>query len=168
MSNDVRTDEYEIHLRELQNRVAAIRHPYATEDRLFGSVLELNAVVLGLEQATNAILQAAENIDANIEAVRNGDENAVEEIANNVIEIFSNCNFQDLSGQRINKVLTWMTYVEQRLTELLNLFEPESFSDVPLPKPMSTDAVTDESGALSGPRMEGEGASQADIDNLFP
>src|SRR5882757_855631 len=74
---------------------------------------ELGAVVGGTEQATQRILEAAEAIDQAASAltkVNSPDQQKLlsEEIQERVVSIFEACNFQDLTGQRINKVMTTM------------------------------------------------------------
>ena len=74
---------------------------------------ELGAVVGGTEQATQQILEAAEAIDQSASALSKAasPEQArllSEEIQERVISIFEACNFQDLTGQRIAKVMSTM------------------------------------------------------------
>ena len=68
---------------------------------------ELAAIVSGTEQATQAILQAAEDIDQSANTLSAGLKNAAErglaqDIRDRVVQIFESCNFQDLAGQRVN------------------------------------------------------------------
>src|SRR5262245_35153704 len=71
---------------------------------------ELGAVVDGTERATLQILDAAEIIEEAAKllaaSVKQGQERALaQDIQDHVLRIFEACNFQDLSGQRITKVL---------------------------------------------------------------
>src|ERR1700681_3602598 len=71
---------------------------------------ELGAVVGGTEQATQQILEATEAIDQAATALSKNtspDQQKLlsEEIQERVISIFEACNFQDLTGQRISKVM---------------------------------------------------------------
>ncbi|MFX5180191.1 hypothetical protein ABTC53_19940, partial [Acinetobacter baumannii] len=74
---------------------------------------ELGAVVGGTEEATQQILEAAEAIDQAASALgktMSPDQQAQlsEDIQDRVVGIFEACNFQDLTGQRISKVMTTM------------------------------------------------------------
>src|ERR1700694_2829223 len=74
---------------------------------------ELGAVVGGTEEATQQILEAAESIDLAATAlakVTSPEQHKLlsEEIQERVVSIFEACNFQDLTGQRISKVMTTM------------------------------------------------------------
>ncbi len=82
---------------------------------------ELGAVVGGTEQATQQILEAAEAIDQAASAlvkVDSADQQAQSEprtSRNASSAIFEACNFQDLTGQRISKVMTTMKFIEQHI-----------------------------------------------------
>src|SRR5690242_9039388 len=71
---------------------------------------ELDAIVGGTEKATDQILEAAEEIDQaahTLIARLKDDQNRqlVQDTQEHVIHIFEACNFQDLTGQRITKVV---------------------------------------------------------------
>ena len=81
---------------------------------------ELGAVVGGTEQATQQILEATEAIDQAASALSkntSADQQKLlsEEIQERVISIFEACNFQDLTGQRISKVMTTMKFIESHI-----------------------------------------------------
>ena len=71
---------------------------------------ELDAIVGGTESATDTILSNAEEIDqlaATLAARLKDEQNQqlVQDMQERVIKIFEACNFQDLTGQRITKVV---------------------------------------------------------------
>src|SRR5260370_34714601 len=77
---------------------------------------ELGAVVGGTEQATQQILEAVEAIDQAASAlgkVNSPDQQKLlsEEIQERVVSIFEACNFQDLTGQRISRVMAGMKFI---------------------------------------------------------
>src|ERR1700756_368132 len=81
---------------------------------------ELGAVVGGTEQATQQILEAAESIDQAATALSNNvtpdqQRRLSEDSQERVVSIFEACNFQDLTGQRINKVMQTMKFIEQHI-----------------------------------------------------
>src|ERR1700731_341710 len=88
---------------------------------------ELGAVVGGTEQATQQILEAAEAIDnaaAALSKVNTPDQQKLlsEEIQVRVVSIFEACNFQDLTGQRISKVMTTMKFIENHITVMMDIW----------------------------------------------
>ena len=88
---------------------------------------ELGAVVGGTEEATQQILEAAEAIDQAATAmakVNSPDQQKLlsEEIQERVVSIFEACNFQDLTGQRISKVMTTMKFIENHITVMMDIW----------------------------------------------
>src|ERR1700743_2169090 len=88
---------------------------------------ELGAVVGGTEEATQQILEAAESIDQAATAltkVNSPDQQKLisEEIQERVVSIFEACNFQDLTGQRINKVMNTMKFIENHITVMMDIW----------------------------------------------
>jgi len=123
---------------------------------------ELGAVVGGTEEATQQILEAAEAIDNAATAlakVTSPDQQKIlsEEIQERVVSIFEACNFQDLTGQRIAKVMATLNFVEDHVTRVLE--------EIKNP----TAARRDGAQYLHGPRLDTDSGhvSQADIDEMF-
>ena len=88
---------------------------------------ELGAVVGGTEEATQQILEAAEAIDQASTAmmkVNSPDQQKLlsEEIQERVVSIFEACNFQDLTGQRIGKVMTTMKFIENHINVMMEIW----------------------------------------------
>jgi chemotaxis protein CheZ len=123
---------------------------------------ELEAVVDSTERATQKVLAAAEEIDQvanNLVAALNGkfEQGLARDIQDLVIKIFEACNFQDLTGQRIAKVLATLNFVEDHVTRALE--------EIKNP----TAARREGAQYLHGPRLEIDSGhvSQADIDAMF-
>lgn len=133
---------------------------------------ELGAVVGGTEEATQQILEAAEAIDQASTAmtkVNSPDQQKLlsEEIQERVISIFEACNFQDLTGQRISKVMTTMKFIENHITVMMDIWG--GVDAIRAHAPPIIDDREGDAKLLNGPKTEGdEGhASQNDIDALF-
>jgi chemotaxis protein CheZ len=133
---------------------------------------ELDAVVDGTERATQQILDAAEAIEeaANLLAasVKQEQEQALaQDIQDHVLRIFEACNFQDLSGQRIAKVLATLQFVEDRIARMMEIWGgAEALKDYTAGAIAERDR---EQPLLRGPKLDGDPghASQADIDAMF-
>jgi chemotaxis protein CheZ len=133
---------------------------------------ELGAVVGGTEQATQQILEATEAIDQAATALSKNtspDQQKLlsEEIQERVISIFEACNFQDLTGQRISKVMTTMKFIENHINVMM-----EIWGGVDAIKAHAAPIVDTREGdakLLNGPKSDGDvgHASQDDIDALF-
>ncbi len=132
---------------------------------------ELDAVVMGTEGATEAILSSAEFIDetANTLSARLGGQEAemANDIQERVIQIFEACNFQDLTGQRITKVVGTLRFVEDRIIQMMSIWGGiESFKDIDVHE---EEAAEGDAALLNGPSLESDQdvATQDDIDALF-
>jgi chemotaxis protein CheZ len=118
---------------------------------------ELEAVIRDSELATQKILAAAEDIDQaanNLSAALKGDfENGLaQDIRDRVIQIFEACNFQDLTGQRVAKVMATFATLERQIARTLDEL-----------------ARVNAAPPLHGPRFAGDPGhvSQSDVDSLF-
>jgi chemotaxis protein CheZ len=133
---------------------------------------ELGAVVGGTEEATQQILEAAESIDnaaTALSKVNTPDQQKLlsEEIQERVVSIFEACNFQDLTGQRINKVMTTMKFIENHITVMMDIWG--GVDAIKAHSPPIVDEREGDAKLLNGPKLEGDvgHASQNDIDALF-
>ena len=133
---------------------------------------ELGAVVGGTEEATQQILEAAELIDQAATAlskVTSPDQQKLlsEEIQERVVSIFEACNFQDLTGQRISKVMATMKFIEDHITVMMDIWG--GVDAIKAHAPPAVDTREGDARLLNGPRLENDAghASQDDIDALF-
>ncbi|MBR0797118.1 protein phosphatase CheZ [Bradyrhizobium jicamae] len=133
---------------------------------------ELGAVVGGTEHATQQILEAVEAIDQAATALAKNvtpDQQKLlsEEIQERVVSIFEACNFQDLTGQRINKVMQTMKFIEQHIYEMMNIWG--GVDAIKAHAPPIVDTREGDARLLNGPKLDGDAghASQDDIDALF-
>ncbi|MFQ5784689.1 MAG: protein phosphatase CheZ [Alphaproteobacteria bacterium] len=121
---------------------------------------QLDAIVKATEEATGIILDASEKIDA--EAHNLGARPIIDEVA----RIFEACSFQDLTGQRVSKVVATLKYIENRLDRFVDVFG-EEVKRV-RHKPAKIGCPPDEEGALlNGPQLPGDGNDQQEIDALL-
>lgn len=131
---------------------------------------ELGAIVIGTETATHSILEAAEAIEeiaATLVGQLSGEEgDLARQIGERIISIFEACNFQDITGQRIGKVVGAMRFVEDRVGQMIEIWGGlESFKDVQTTGDPNREG---DRGLLNGPALETEvSTSQDDIDAFF-
>jgi len=132
---------------------------------------ELDAVVNATEQATDTILSASEKIDsaaAHLGSAATDDvsRGQAEEIAEQVVNIFEACNFQDITGQRITKVVQALQFIDERVSRMMEIWG--GANDLAAFAPESSEPEGDEA-LLNGPALEEHHghATQDDIDALF-
>lgn len=130
---------------------------------------ELGAAVDGMETATQKILKSVEVIDDSAKALRASlkDEykcGLTQDIQESVVRIYESCNFQDIAGQRIGKVMATLTAIEEQVAGML-----ERCEGIPAAAPSLRPALSSDRGLLNGPKLDGDGghASQRDIDKMF-
>jgi chemotaxis protein CheZ len=130
---------------------------------------ELDAIVAAEERATGQILDAAEAIEeaANTlsPSLKHAQERALaQDIQDQAVRIFEACNFQDLSGQRISKVLATLQFVENHIARMMDIWSGITAFDEHVAAAPSHD------GPLAhGPKLDGEPghATQDEVDALF-
>lgn len=164
-------EEMNEHIHKAKIQIASLRHPKVQDDRLVSAASELDAIVKDTEMATHTILESAEQIDDIAMTLKNSAPSEfvadhVEQIAFIVTKIFESCNFQDITGQRINKVVSTLEFVEERVHNMILIWGEDAFADLPVPEGEEK-AEPDDSDLLNGPQLDGEGISQDDIDKLF-
>ena len=91
-----------------------------------------------------------------------------QDVQERVIKIFEACNFQDLTGQRISKVVGALKFIETHIVRMMEIWGGlEAFKDI------EVETVAEREGdakLLNGPKLDSEDvghASQDDIDALF-
>ena len=133
---------------------------------------ELDAIVGGTESATDTILSNAEEIDqlaATLAARLKDEQNRqlVQDMQERVIKIFEACNFQDLTGQRITKVVGTLKFIETHIVRMMEIWGGlDAFKDV---TPETMAAREGDAKLINGPKLTDElgHASQDEIDALF-
>ncbi len=131
---------------------------------------QLDAVVNDTETATNAILAAVETIEDKNESLElnasDPDELEITEaIGKAVMKIYEACNFQDITGQRISKVVGTLIFVEDRIAAMIEILGGEE--QLSAIEGIEQEIQKDGEVELSGPRAEGQEISQDEIDALF-
>ena len=88
--------------------------PFATD--------ELDAIVEHTAVATNAILESCEMLDEVATAVSG---EAAARLQDAVTKIYEACSFQDITGQRITKVVTTLKAIEAKVAQIITTFGVE-------------------------------------------
>jgi len=139
--------------------IAALRPQDIHSQYIASATDELDAIVGATENATNAILDAAEKIEAL------GDDVGSPRLSEQTTAIFEACNFQDITGQRITKVVRALKHIEERIDALVAAFGSEV--DAAAPEPEKRPAEMTDQDLLNGPQLPDQAHDQASIDALF-
>lgn len=122
---------------------------------------ELDAIVQATEDATNRIMSAAEVVErvaGDLDGARST------ELTDVVTAIYEACSFQDITGQRVKKVVRALQHIESVVGAMVSRFGlgDDDAPSGPEPEPADPDAKL-----LHGPSLPSDAKSQADIDALF-
>ncbi|OKH87837.1 hypothetical protein [Thalassospira sp. TSL5-1] len=159
-------------IQETKKEIAAL---YTAPDDTSGTRLnivkgELDSIVEATEEATANILENVENIDTvahNIRSSATDDyvQGLADDIVELVVKVFESCNFQDLTGQRITKVVNTMKYIEERVNRVIEIWGEEDFEDFDLPPdPKGLDNL--DKTVTRAPANQ-EKNNQTEIDQIF-
>ena len=141
-----------------RSEISQIRPKDLKKDKLPRAGKELDAIVEATELATNQIMEAAEKILS----AKVTDANVVNDAC---MEIFEACSFQDITGQRISKVVSTLEYIETFLDRLTGAWGgSQEDSD---PSSDTSDPENEEAALLNGPALAGEGVDQDYVDDMF-
>lgn len=126
---------------------------------------ELDAVVLATEVATSTIMDACEALTQYADRFQGEQKNFV---INEVTKVLEACSFQDITGQRITKVVKSLKIIDEKISTLMKVLGDK------LPTHMSASSANDDDDdrigdqrLLNGPQMPDKAISQADIDKLL-
>ena len=123
---------------------------------------ELDAVTQATEAASNAIMSAAEEIMSADRSDLDAFQALVDE---KMIVIFEACSFQDITGQRIAKVVRTLKHIEERVGAIADRLKVEGETET------ETGETAEERRRreliLNGPALPGKGIEQDDVDTLM-
>ncbi|MCM5555608.1 protein phosphatase CheZ [Pleomorphomonas sp. NRK KF1] len=146
------------------------RSPLSRFDRASN---ELDAIVEQTEGATSEILGSAEKIQELAWTMREaGVDNALcDEVENLTTNIYMACSFQDLTGQRTQKVVQVLRYLENRINAMIEIWgmDDEEVHKTSIDRRVEVNAHDSRPDAhlLNGPALAGEGIEQNLVDDLL-
>jgi len=126
---------------------------------------ELDAIVEATARATNEILDACETFEA-VSAEAKGE--VSERLQAATTRIYEACSFQDITGQRITKIVSTLKTIEGRIGAIVAAFGDRVPGELRTgERPAAPPAPTGEAALLNGPQLPGNGVDQAEIDRLL-
>lgn len=157
-----------------RREIAQIKPSHQFDQQLVGATAELEHIVEATEKATSDILQAAEEIQevAWILRERGTEIEFCDKIDQRATDIYTACSFQDITGQRTEKVVKALRFIEQRINAMIEIWGVDDIAfkvdDIAAKMKAFADvAVRDDDRLLRGPQPRGEGLKQDDIDRML-
>jgi len=145
------------HIRLTRSEIGALKAGDGNSQMFSTTTDELEEIVTETARATNRIMDAAECVEKVAASLEAAQANALMDAVTNIYEASA---FQDITGQRITKIVRALQSLEEKLASLTSAFGP--LDDAPAPEKPEGDAAL-----LNGPQLEKTAASQTDIDALF-
>jgi len=176
LSGDVSAGEFHLYheieeiadyIQSAKREIAAIRPDEIREHYIPSATDELDAIVDATAEATGTILDSAEALE---QLAGELPAEMAEKLRTLSTRIFEACNFQDVTGQRITKVVRALKHIEHKVDAVLAAFgeghgqKPEKPEKPVEETPADAD---DESKLLNGPQLAENANNQDDIDALF-
>ncbi|MDJ0683349.1 MAG: protein phosphatase CheZ [Alphaproteobacteria bacterium] len=163
------------YIQRFREEIAQMVQPDADSEKTqFENISEqLDAIIGATEKATHQILEGMEQIGDITEKIRGATDpeevtalcDALEGAAMHTMEA---CTFQDITGQRVTKIVRSMQFVEERVDRMLDIWGREEVQSLAEDYSDQSKKRTGDAALLNGPALEGEQQiSQADIDALF-
>ncbi|MCA3263527.1 MAG: protein phosphatase CheZ [Telmatospirillum sp.] len=158
------------HIQAAKNEIASIHNKDAKDsianNRINSATSELDQIVASTERATSDILNAAERIMEVAGQLPAEHAEAGQVLTDQATEIFTACSFQDITGQRISKVVNTLRYIDQRVNAMVEIWGLDKLPNADA-KPDANADTRPNAHLLNGPAMPGEGRTQDEIDALL-
>lgn len=146
--------------------IAALRPDEVTEEYLPTAADELDAIVAATEKATNSIMDATEQIEGVMSELE-GEQ--ADRLMNATTMIFEACGFQDITGQRITKVVKALKDIEDKINALVQAFgsEIDKVKAAQPKKEKDEDKPMTDEDLLDGPQLANKAQTQEEVDALL-
>jgi len=154
------------YIHETKSEIASLRPDEITDTHLPTATDELEAVVGATEKATESIFEAVEKIEELTEGM---DEELSAKVVEAVTQVYEACSFQDITGQRITKVVNALKHIETKVEALLEAFGSELKQDRGQTPDTAAGPVDQrpDGELMNGPQLPEDAKSQDDIDALL-
>ncbi|KPF82779.1 hypothetical protein IP70_20285 [alpha proteobacterium AAP38] len=114
------------HIAETRREIAALKPDDPSADRIMRATEELDAILQSTEHATTEILNGSERIQSVADRLRKDRPDLAQTLDNEVTEIMTACSFQDITGQRMTKVVNTLRYIERRVHAMIQIWGLEN------------------------------------------
>jgi chemotaxis protein CheZ len=156
-----------------RREIAQIRPPHQFDRQLVDATVELDHIVDATEKATSDILEAAEEMQEVAWTLREKGIDAAlcDKIDQRATDIYTACSFQDITGQRTEKVVKALRFIEQRINAMIEIWGVDDIAfrvdDIAEKMRSFAEQVRDEPGLLHGPQGKDRGLKQDDVDRML-
>ncbi len=150
------------YITRMKEEIGAFQANDLKDSRIPAAGHELDAVIRSTEDATNSIMECAEEILA----ADPTDEDYRSLVNERVMRIFEACSFQDITGQRVAKVVETLQTIEARVSRFVEAVNAKDGASLHALAETGPDAER-RRRMVSGPPLAGEGNDQSSVDALM-
>ncbi len=149
-----------------RQEIAAIKPPDENDSQLITATEELDAIVEATEKATSDILEAAEEIQEAGWLLRETGEHVEisDKLDQRATDIYMACSFQDITGQRTDKVVQALRFLEARINSMMEIWQ---LGEVAPAAKLEVEDSRPDAHLLNGPQLDGSALEQNDIDAMI-
>jgi len=159
------------YIHDARAEIASLRPDEVGSTLIPSATDELDAIVEATATATNTIMDATEEIE---EAAGKHGSDVQNDIMDVTTKIYEACTFQDITGQRITKVVTALKKIEEKVDGLVHAFSDEieaakvrQKAEEAAKGPVKKE-INEREDLLEGPQLaDGDGKNQDDVDALL-
>ncbi len=144
--------------------IAALRVDDITDSDIPLATDELDAIVAHTATATEAILETCETLDR-VASSLSGD--AAVQLQDATTRIYEACSFQDITGQRITKVVATLKMIEAKVAHIVVALGAHDYDGEFIALASPEAPSLDEAALLNGPQLPAAAMDQSDIDKLL-
>ncbi|HLN10121.1 MAG TPA: protein phosphatase CheZ [Xanthobacteraceae bacterium] len=151
------------YIASMRQEIGALQVHELKQTRIPAAGQELDAIFKATEEATNTIMSSAEAVMA----ADASDAEAFKALVDaKMLDIFEACSFQDITGQRIAKVVETLQHIESRVSSFAAAVRTKDVEGAPTEREREQ-SERRRSLILNGPQLKGEGIQQGEVDRLF-
>ncbi len=151
------------YIQTVKTEIAQLRPDEVKEEYLSTATDQLDVIVEATAEATHTIMDAAETIEGIMEKL---DGENSQKLMDATTRIYEACGFQDITGQRITKVVKALKDIEIRVDALVAAFGSE-IEKVKAEQPEREEKKEPGKELLHGPELPEDAKSQAEVDALL-
>jgi chemotaxis protein CheZ len=140
-----------------KSEIAALKIDDITASHIPFATDELDAIVSHTASATHQILESCETLDAVADTLAG---ETAAQLQDATTRIYEACGFQDITGQRITKVVGALKVIEAKVQRILTTFVADTAQACVTEEPAITEM-------LNGPQLPAAAMAQAEIDRLL-
>jgi len=150
------------YIKAMKAEIAGLHFNELKHTRIPAAGQELDAIVKATEEASNTIMECAEAVLA----ADAGDPAFKAMVDQKMLIVFEACSFQDITGQRIAKVVETLKHIEARVSRFTDALRTRDTGGF-VSEEERASAERKERLILHGPQRETSGDRQSEVDRLM-